>query len=496
MKSKTKILLCLLLAACLALSFAACGAKEAEEPAADGTKETLSFSFELDGKSVLVTVDVSGGWSAEASTGAIYLFDGENDGERAAIAHGYVIDQAEYDANVAEYSSYDSFTEVDGGVKFSEMEGGSNKYLFSVGNGLYYMIAVSQSADAESIYARFDVEAGDAAPAAEPPAKSTMTAYRADGSAVILEDGGDGTWKSADGLVYYLGEDGVLRARGAEDLYTELPVPTAANAPAIERQDGERFEAVIMIEGLEETVQYEHIRSEALGFEMDYDYGSFIRRSEADRERFISTWDDPQDPENYLEVTFSAEDADTIAAAVREELSQEYDLYEETRELDRAGDCLYMEASVLKGTNSMADHLQVIYIIRAADGCRIAAEHFTAESAEGFGRRFSYMLNTLKVIDRIDRYAESVDAANAGQLPDVRTGEELGEQPGHEHEWTGEDFGEQPGYEYERTGEDFGEQPGYEDGWTGRDFGELSEQELGGWTGADFGELPAEDFGG
>ena len=496
MKSKTKILLCLLLAACLALSFAACGAKEAEEPAADGTKETMSFSFELDGKSVLVTVDVSGGWSAEASTGAIYLFDGENDGERAAIAHGYVIDQAEYDANVAEYSSYDSFTEVDGGVKFSEMEGGSNKYLFSVGNGLYYMIAASQSADAESIYARFDVEAGDAVPAAETPAKRTMTAYRADGSAVILEDGGDGSWKSADGLLYYLGEDGVLRARGAEDLYTELPVPTAANAPVIERQDGERFEAVIILEGMEETVQYEHIVRGDLGFEMDYDYESFERYSDPELESFLSVWDGPGNPENFLEVTFSAEDADTVAAAVREELSQTYDLYEETRELNRAGECLYIEASVLKGTNNMADQLQMVYIIPTTDGCIVATVHCAAEAAEGFGRRFSYMLNTLKVIDRIDRYAESADVANAGRLSDGWTGEDFGEQPGYEYEWTGEDFGEQPGYEYEWTGEDFGEQPGYEDGWTGRDFGELSEQELGGWTGADFGELPAEDFGG
>ena len=48
----------------------------------------------------------------------------------------------------------------------------------------------------------------------------------------------------------------------------------------------------------------------------------------------------------------------------------------------------------------MADQLQVVYIIPAFDGCRVAVEHFSVESAEGFGRRFNYMLNTLAVIDR------------------------------------------------------------------------------------------------
>ena len=59
-----------------------------------------------------------------------------------------------------------------------------------------------------------------------------------------------------------------------------------------ERQDGERFEAVIMMEGMEETVRYEHIRREDLGFAMDYDYENFVRQSEGDRERFVSNWDD------------------------------------------------------------------------------------------------------------------------------------------------------------------------------------------------------------
>ena len=182
-----------------------------------------------------------------------------------------------------------------------------------------------------------------------------------------------------------------------------VSTPEPAAQPEAEsasgRQDGERFEDVIILEGMEETVKYEHVKNAAIGFEMDYDYALFERRSGSDRECFVSIYDDPQSPENYLEVTYSAMDAETAAASVRAALSQEYELLEGTRALARAGSCLWIEAAVLKGTNNMADQLQAVYIIPAPDGCRIAAAHYAAEAAEGFGRRFSYMLNTLTVID-------------------------------------------------------------------------------------------------
>jgi len=181
----------------------------------------------------------------------------------------------------------------------------------------------------------------------------------------------------------------------------DAPAP-AEDEPAAEthRENGERFEAVIAVEGMEETVPYEHVVNETAGFEMDYEYESFTRHSEADRERFISVWDDPENPENYLEVTGSPEDAETVAASVSEELSQTYDLLKESYELARGGSCTRIEASEIKGTGRMSDQLQVVYIIPAPDGCRVAAAHFSIEGAEGFGRRFFYMVNTLSVIER------------------------------------------------------------------------------------------------
>ena len=193
----------------------------------------------------------------------------------------------------------------------------------------------------------------------------------------------------------------------APTVTTEVPVPTAVPEPSAApaptpkpvRQDGERFETVITLEGMEETVSYEHIRNDSLGIEMDYDYNNFVRYSEPGRERFISDWDDPENPENYLELISSPGDADSVAAFIREKLSEEYDLTELIQNFDGVGDCIRIEASVIKGTNRMAEHLQTVYIIPAPDGCRIATVHSFIAESEGFGHHFSYMLNTLSLID-------------------------------------------------------------------------------------------------
>ena len=175
------------------------------------------------------------------------------------------------------------------------------------------------------------------------------------------------------------------------------------------RQDGERFESVITLEGMEETVRYEHLRREDLGFEMDYDYENFVRQSEGERERFVSNWDDPAEPENYLEVSYDTGNANLVADALSATLSQEYDLLRDERELDNGVSCVRIEASVVKGTNQMADHLQVIYIIPAGSGSVVAKAAYAVEGAEGFGRRFTYMVNTLNSLER-NVEAEPVDA--------------------------------------------------------------------------------------
>ena len=169
--------------------------------------------------------------------------------------------------------------------------------------------------------------------------------------------------------------------------------------PFIERQDGERFETVIILEGMEELVHYEHVRNDTLGFEMDYDYELFVRHSEPDREWFVSSWDDPNNPENYIEVEYNNLDAETVAASISEQLSNDYEISRnDSFMLDRAGRCIRIDASADKSGLTMPEHLQMVYIIPADDGCRIATAHYAIEASEGFGRRFHYFMDTFSVI--------------------------------------------------------------------------------------------------
>ena len=161
------------------------------------------------------------------------------------------------------------------------------------------------------------------------------------------------------------------------------------------RADGERFDGTIMLEGMEETVHYEHIVNNDLGFEMDYEYEDLNRKTLADREIFISVYDDENDPSNYLEVSQSDLPVDTVITNLRIELSQKADIETETRTLENAGEVTYIEASSKDG--NMLNQIQSVYVIPAGNGTIVARCHFSIEAAEGFGGRFRQMLNTLVV---------------------------------------------------------------------------------------------------
>lgn len=98
--------------------------------------------------------------------------------------------------------------------------------------------AIPQALNGWKVYCRFSNNAGsvntDSAlitvlQGVEPqPTGRTMTAYYINASTEFITEYNDGTWKTAAGLIYYLGTDGVLRARGAADLYTYRPSTGAA----------------------------------------------------------------------------------------------------------------------------------------------------------------------------------------------------------------------------------------------------------------------------
>ncbi len=187
---------------------------------------------------------------------------------------------------------------------------------------------------------------------------------------------------------------------GTARICTETADGTAAAAAGsdLALRPGEHFEGTVTLEGTEQTVHYEAIRNDTLGFEMGYDYENFVRHSEADCERFISVSDNPDDPDIYLEITHSSDDAETTAASITQTLSAQYNVSRWEYTLDRAGDCIDLRGEVDKEGQMSIWELQMVYIIPADDGCFVAWGHYTQESAEGYGARFRSMMHTFAVL--------------------------------------------------------------------------------------------------
>ena len=217
--------------------------------------------------------------------------------------------------------------------------------------------------------------------------------------------GGDSAVFTVEPGEYTVGVIAQSRITGTARICTEAADGTAAAAdPAaaaesdLDLQPGEHFEGTVPLEGTEQTVHYEAIRNDALGFEMGYDYENFVRQSEADCERFISVWDNPDNPEIYLEITHSSDDAETTAASIAETLSAQYTVSRWEYTLDRAGDCIDLRVELDKEGQMSIWELQMVYIIPADDGCFVAWGHYTQESAEGCGARFRGMMHTFAVL--------------------------------------------------------------------------------------------------
>ena len=111
------------------------------------------------------------------------------------------------------------------------------------------------------------------------------------------------------------------------DSQTKQDVSSTVSETAADtgRKDGERFEDVIILEGEEETVRYEHVRNEKIGFELDYEYESLNRMTGENYEKYVSIYDNAKKPDNYLEVTYSSEKADSTVKTVKADLSKKYD---------------------------------------------------------------------------------------------------------------------------------------------------------------------------
>jgi len=220
-----------------------------------------------------------------------------------------------------------------------------------------------------------------------------LTFTFADGGMLRLEFE-EYNWVKNDRERYHV--DGLSPLRKLLDTLIE---ESEAKKDVTAHQIGDRYENTIMTDGIEETIRYEQIRNDTLGFEMGYVYDRFERYSEPDRERFILIGEDREHPEVYLEITRSAEDAETTAATIGEALSKEYGITKGEITLDHAGNCITINADADKNGQMTMDQLQVVYIIPSADGCLVAWGHNTFDSADFFGALYHNMMQTFAVLD-------------------------------------------------------------------------------------------------
>ena len=128
------------------------------ESESSSDEQTLTHTFDFEGMKAVVTLDLSDGWSADFGAGAVYFWGPDDDHEEEASSYGYMTSKEEYEENIADPSIYDSFEEVEDGVKFREPEEGNYKYIFKVDEDVYFMIDVRKDLDPEPIYARYDVQ--------------------------------------------------------------------------------------------------------------------------------------------------------------------------------------------------------------------------------------------------------------------------------------------------------------------------------------------------
>ena len=188
-------------------------------------------------------------------------------------------------------------------------------------------------------------------------------------------------------------EPAATEAAASEETVSATESPAAGNYQA-----GDCYEGTVTLEGVEQTIRYEQIVNETLGFAMGYDYERFGRHSEPDREVILLQGEDLEHPEVYLEVTRRAEDAEATADNIMETLFEQYAPTKREFTLDRAGDCVVINADVDPTGEMTMEELQVVYIIPAGSGCFVAWGHNTFDSADAFGALYRSMMHTFEVL--------------------------------------------------------------------------------------------------
>ena len=120
-------------------------------------RQTASAHLDQGGNEVVVTVDLSDGWSAEFVPGAVYLYDGPAAEGTEAVAVGLTIDEEVYNGQIAIGEDQKNFRSENGVTSYDQPEG-SHDYYFEAGDNAYFMVTVDKDMDGDAVLERFAVE--------------------------------------------------------------------------------------------------------------------------------------------------------------------------------------------------------------------------------------------------------------------------------------------------------------------------------------------------
>ena len=120
-------------------------------------RQTASAHLDQSGNEVVVTVDLSDGWSAEFAPAAVYLYDGPVSEGAEPVAVGLTLYEEVYQGQIAIGEDQKNFRS-ENGITSYDMPDGSHDYYFEAGENVFFMVTVNKDMDGDAVMERFAVE--------------------------------------------------------------------------------------------------------------------------------------------------------------------------------------------------------------------------------------------------------------------------------------------------------------------------------------------------
>ena len=159
MKTKIAIFCVFALSAALLAGCGAAGESTSDTAAESSGKQITSAWLQEGDTRANVRVDVSGGWSAEYATGAVYLYDNWENENSESLAMFLSLSKDVYEEYLTTAAEGENYQETDTYVSYTDGNG-EGIYLLEAGENthMYFMLYADPDVDGAAILDRISVE--------------------------------------------------------------------------------------------------------------------------------------------------------------------------------------------------------------------------------------------------------------------------------------------------------------------------------------------------